>query len=416
MANILIVHQNFPAQFKHLAPALVQQGHQVIALTLRQGLGEMWYGVRIIRYTTQRGSTKGIHPWISDIETKTIRGEACLKEAIKFSQKGYNPDIILAHPGWGESLFLKDLWPNAKLAIYGEFFYRAQGLDVGFDPEFPSLAPALSAARTRLKNAHITLHFDQADAAIAPTQFQANTFPESFRDKITVIHDGIDTQQLKPNPHASLTLQTSQGTTLTLNQQSEVITFVNRNLEPLRGYHQFMRALPTLLQQRPNATILIVGGDDVSYSATPTDGKSYKQRYIDEVRPQLTDEQWQRIFFLGKVNYDVFIALLQLSTVHVYLTYPFVLSWSLLEAMSIGCTIVASDTAPVKEVITHNETGKLVNFFDNQALAAQIIDLLNNPEARQKLGQQARAYAVEHYDLVTVCLPQQLQWINEMLG
>lgn len=411
--NILFIHQNFPGQFKFLAPALVKQGHTVVAMTMQKTDAKEWQGVQLVKYSANRGTTPNVHPWVSDFETKTIRGEACFRAALQMQAQGFTPDVIISHPGWGESLFLKEVWPKAKLAIYCEFYYHSHGADVGFDPEFP-VKDAGDVCRLRLKNINNLMHFETADAGISPTYWQASTFPQAFRDKITVVHDGIDTNTLIPNPQVSLNLQTPQSTTLTLTRQSEVITFVNRNLEPLRGYHQFMRALPTLLQQRPNATILIVGGDDVSYSATPTDGKSYKQRYIDEIRPQLTEQQWQRVFFIGKVNYDVFISLLQLSTVHVYLTYPFVLSWSLLEAMSIGCAIVASDTAPVKEVITHNETGKLVNFFDNQALAAQIIDLLNNPEARQKLGQQARAYAIEHYDLNSVCLPQQLQWIEQL--
>ena len=95
-----------------------------------------------------------------------------------------------------------------------------------------------------------------------------------------------------------------------------------------------------------------------------------------------------------------------------YLTYPFVLSWSLLEAMSVGCAIVASDTQPLKEAIEHDQTGRLVNFFDSHALANEVCTLLQDPSARARLGKNARAFAVSHYDLQTVCLPRQLAWVE----
>jgi glycosyltransferase involved in cell wall biosynthesis len=204
-----------------------------------------------------------------------------------------------------------------------------------------------------------------------------------------------------------------------LTRNSEVVTFVNRNLEPYRGYHTFMRALPELLRKRPNARILLVGADDVSYGARPDAAKyghsKWKDIFANEVRPQISDADWQRVHFLGHVPYQYFIPLLQLSTVHVYLTYPFVLSWSLLEAMSAGCAIVASDTQPLHEAIKHNETGKLVSFFDPQALAQSVSDLLDQPQERAKLGSNARAFAQQYYDLQTVCLPQQLAWVNSLI-
>ena len=408
--NILFIHQNFPGQFKFLAPALVKQGHTVVAMTMQKSDAKEWQGVQLAKYSVNRGTTPNVHPWVSDFETKTIRGEACFRAALQIQAQGFTPDVIISHPGWGESLFLKEVWPNAKLAIYCEFYYHPHGADVGFDPEFP-VKDAGDVCRLRLKNLNNLLHFESADAAISPTYWQASTFPDSFRDKITVIHDGIDTNALSPNPQASLILNTSAGNSITLTKADEVITFVNRNLEPYRGYHIFMRALPDLIKRRPNARILIVGGDDVSYGARPEQGK-WKEIFAAEVRPRISDDDWQRIHFLGNLPYQYFIPLLQLSTVHVYLTYPFVLSWSLLEAMSVGCAIVASDTKPLHEAIKHNETGKLANFFDSQALSNEVCNLLDNPEERSRLSANARTFAQEHYDLNTVCLPQQLQWVN----
>lgn len=404
---ILFIHQNFPGQFKFLAPALVQYGHNVVAMTMQKTEVNEWQGVKLVPYATSRGTTAGIHSWVSDFETKTIRGEACFRAALQLKAQGFNPDIVIAHPGWGESLFVKEVWPQAKLGIYCEFFYRPHGADMGFDTEFPSKDFA-DTCRLRLKNINNLLHFEVADAAISPTRWQASTFPESFRHKITVVHDGIDTDAVAPNSHVSLTLNGN----LELTQQDEVITFVNRNLEPYRGYHLFMRALPEILQRRPRARVLIVGGDNVSYGVRPDKGQKWKDIFAAEVRPHISDADWSRVHFLGNIAYPHFIALLQLSTVHVYLTYPFVLSWSLLEAMSAGCAIVASDTQPLHEAIKHDETGRLVHFFDVAGLANEVCGLLDAPAARQRLGQNARAFAQANYDLKTVCLPQQLAWVE----
>ena len=415
--NILFIHQNFPGQFKFLAPALVQQGHRVLAMTMQKTDAKNWQGVELVHYKAARGTTPNVHPWVSDFETKTIRGEACFRAALAMKAQGFTPDVIVAHHGWGESLFLKDVWPTAKLGIYCEFFYSPSGADVGFDPEFPETDPG-DVCRLRLKNLNNLLHFEVADAGISPTQWQASTFPDGFRNKITVIHDGIDTHMVSPNPAVTLNLKKSDGSDIALSKNDEVITFVNRNLEPYRGYHTFMRALPALLQARPNARILIVGGNDVSYGARPDKAKygsdHWKDIFIQEVRAQISDANWQRVHFLGHVPYQYFIPLLQLSSVHVYLTYPFVLSWSLLEAMSAGCAIVASDTMPLREAILQNETGRLVNFFDPAAITREVCTLLDNPSERQRLGSNARAFAQSHYDLQSVCLPAQLKWVESL--
>ena len=415
--NILFIHQNFPGQFKFLAPALVSQGHTVRAMTMQATEAKTWEGVELIRYGANRGTTPNIHPWVSDFETKTIRGEACFRAALKLKAEGVNPDVIIAHHGWGESLFLKDVWPHAKLGIYCEFFYHPQGADVGFDPEFPAKDEG-DICRLRLKNLNNLLHFEVADTGISPTHWQASTFPEPFRSKITVVHDGIDTEAVAPNPQTNLTLKKSSGEAIGLTRADEVITFVNRNLEPYRGYHTFMRALPAILRRRPHAKILIIGADDVSYGARPDaakyGNKKWKDIFIEEVRPQISDADWARVHFLGSVPYQHFIPLLQVSTVHVYLTYPFVLSWSLLEAMSAGCAIVTSDTQPLREAITHDVTGRRVSYFDAAALAEEVCGLLDDPAARARLGAAARLFAQENYDLKTVCLPKQLAWVASM--
>ncbi|WPL18698.1 Spore coat protein SA [Thiorhodovibrio winogradskyi] len=407
--NLLFIHQNFPGQFKHLAPALAARGHRVCAMPLRNSQAGHWQGVQLWPYQVSRGTTPQIHPWIADFETKTIRAEACFRAALKLQADGFNPNVIIAHHGWGESLFLKDIWPHAKLGLYCEFFYHPQGADVGFDPEFPPHDLG-DFCRLRLKNLNNLLHFEVADAGLSPTHWQASTFPEPFRSRISVIHDGIDTQRVAPNPKVRLTLNGN----MVLTKQDEVITFVNRNLEPYRGYHIFMRALPEILKRRPRARVLIVGGDAVSYGAKPKHGKTWKDIFAAEVRPQISDADWSRVHLLGNIAYQHFIALLQLSRVHVYLTYPFVLSWSLLEAMSVGCAILASNTQPLHEAIKHDETGRLVGFFDTGGLVNALCDLLDDPDSRQRLGRNARAFAQKTYDLKRVCLPQQLAWVEAL--
>ena len=409
--KVLFIHQNFPGQFKFLAPALAQAGHDVSAMIMQKVDAPYWHGVRLVPYGVDRGSTAGIHPWLVDFETKTVRGEACFRAALRLRETGFVPDVIVAHPGWGESLFLKHVWPEAKLGVYCEFFYRSEGADVGFDPEFPA-HDAGEVCRLQLKNLNNFLHFEVADAGISPTEWQASTFPEPFRSQITVVHDGIDTEALTPNPAVQLTLNDK----LTLTRDDEIITFVNRNLEPYRGYHIFMRALPGLLRARPKARILIVGGDGVSYGAPPKEGQKWKDIFTQEVRSEISNEDWTRVHFLGNISYKHFIPLLQLSRVHVYWTYPFVLSWSLLEAMSVGCAIVASDTQPLHEAIRHEETGRLVDFFDPQGLVREVCDLLEDAPARERLGAAARAFAQRTYDLKSICLPQQLRWVEELTG
>ena len=222
-----------------------------------------------------------------------------------------------------------------------------------------------------------------------------------------MIHDGINTGILKPNVDAEFSLDSGE----TLTRKDEVVTYIGRALEPYRGFHIFMRALPALLEARPNAKVVIVGREGVSYGAAPASGKSWKTIFCNEVMPLLTPQQRNRVHFSGHIAYSNLVSLLQLSTVHVYLTYPFVLSWSLLEAMSIGCSIVASDTEPLREVIEHDETGLLFNFFDSAGLADLVTELLESDTMRARLGDAARQFVIENYDLAQVCLPKQIEWL-----
>jgi len=405
--KVLFVHQNFPGQFRSLAPALVRRGDTVVAMGMNNFPGSP--GIRYVHSTPKYSTATDGHPWTRDFDSKVIRADATYKSAMKLREEGFEPDVIITHPGWGESLFLKTVWPNAALGLYCEFYYNADGADMDFDPEFPTGSFEENSCRLLVKNAGNILQMPQADGGIAPTRWQAASFPQPFRDRITVVHDGIDTDRVKPNP--AIGIQLNQD--VRLSRDDEIITFVNRNLEPYRGYHIFMRSLPELLARRPNARVLIVGGDEVSYGAAPPQGTSWRNIFLKEVKD---DIDMSRVHFLGKIPYDKFLGLLAISTVHVYLTYPFVLSWSLIESMAMECAIVASDTAPVREAIDDGKQGVLVPFFDKAALINAVCGLLDDPDRRAQLGANARKRAVADYDLRSVCLPRQIEWVDSLVA
>ena len=408
--RIVFIHQNFPAQFKHLAPALAADpANKVLALTTRADVPEVWRGVHVINYQLKQMPESTAYPMARDFERKVIMGKAALH--VCQSIEAFQPDIVLMHPGWGEGLFVKDLWPNTKLVMYSELYFHPRGLDEDFDPEFIR-QDIHKQCQIRLKNAHYLLQMEAADAGLSPMHWQAQTFPSFFRDKIKVIHEGIDTTALTANPSVQMTVTAVSGKVLNLSKTDQVVTLACRNLEPYRGYHVFMRALPELLRQCPKAIVLLVGGDGVSYGPKAPAGHSWKDIFFHEVKSQL---DLDRVCFLGHIPYSQFVSFLQLSTVHVYLTYPSVLSWSVLEAMSCECAIVASDTPPLQEVITHHQNGRLFEFFDRQALVSQVADLLANPAERRRLGANARTFAQAHYDLRTHCLPAQLAWIKTLV-
>ena len=406
--NILFVHQNFPGQFKHLAPALARRDHSVKALRQAQkGLPYATQGVVLEKWRTSRGTCLDAHPWAHDTETKLIRGEAAAAAADKLRRNGWHPDLIVGHPGWGEMLFLHHIWPQVPQLHFLEFFYRSAGLDAGFDPEF-SLADWRAAARVTAKAGPSLLGLENMTAALSPTNFQASTYPAWARDRIEVIHDGINTSHVAPNPSAHLRLS-RKGPDIYYGDP--VLTFVNRNLEPYRGYHRFMRALPWIQQRCPKAITVIVGGHGVSYGAAAPEGQSWKDLILQEVKDHL---DLSRVFFIDKLAYGDYLRLLQTSACHVYFTYPFVLGWSCLEAMAAGALVVGSATPPVKEVISDGDNGLLVDFFDQQGLVETVSQALNNPERFSQIRKAARISVVNRFDLETVCLPKQIKLVDRL--
>ena len=404
--TILFVHQNMPGQFRHLAAELAKNpAYRVVFLTRREGV--TMPNIVTARYALPEAPPPPAEPLVRSIAQSAHFGSAVAKAAVDMTKRNIVPDLIIAHPGWGEALFLRDAWPKAKIVTYAEYYYQAYDGDIGFDPLFPRTLPGVCNAR--IMNANLLLSHEAADAMISPTHWQKSRHPQFLQDKTTVIFDGIDTERAAPRADASFTLGNGQ----VLTAKDEVITYVARNLEPHRGFHVFVEALPKLLAARPNARIIVVGGDERSYSPPPRGGhESWRSALMNGVD---LGQAADRVHFVGKLAYADYLSLLQISGAHLYLTYPFVLSWSCLEAMSAGCAIVASDTAPVAEVITHEQNGLLVPFFDSSALVASVCRILDDPALSQKLRQSARQTAVSRYNLAD-CLKQQLAFVNSVLG
>ncbi|NTV98057.1 MAG: glycosyltransferase [Chlorobiaceae bacterium] len=404
--NFLFVHQNFPGQFRHVAAALAAiPGNRVFAIGETRNLKgrpQLHPGITVAGYELKQAGSPGTHHYLREFEGAVRRGQEVARAAIGLKEKGFRPDVVVSHPAWGESLFLKDVFPAARHVSYFEYYYHATGGDVGFDPDFPATFD--DRCRVRVKNTTQLLALESADAGISPTAWQKRRYPEEFRRKIRIIHEGVDTAAVCPDSSATLDI----GKT-SLKYGDRIITYVARNLEPYRGFHVFMRSLPLIQEQCPDAQIVIVGGDEVSYGRKPPEGRTYRSMYTGEVNP-LVD--WSRVHFTGRLPYGSYLDVLRISSVHIYLTYPFVLSWSMLEAMAAGCLVVGSSTPPVQEVIRHGENGLLVDFFGKEQLAATVGEAVNNPARYEEIRCNARKTAVQDYDLKTRCLPEILRYLT----
>lgn len=401
--RVLFVHQHFPGQYLHLARYLgADPANEVVFITQRRDANLP--GVKNIVYQPQRPVTPGIHHYVAETEAGILNAQNVARIALDLKHSGFRPDVMLGHNGWGEIWYLKDVFPDVPLIGYFEFFYRRFGADVGFDPNEKPIFD--TAARIRTKNLGNLLALNSVDYGQCPTHWQKSLYPAEYQSKLHVVHEGIDIEQVRPDPHAQFRIP---GTEITLSQGDEVITYVARNLEPHRGFPSFMRTLPEVLSQRPNAHVLIVGGFTTSYGPGPGSGKTWQELMLTELGSDFDPE---RVHFLGKVPYSSFVKILQVSRVHVYLTYPFVLSWSMLEAMAAGCLVVGSKTPPVEEVIRDGENGLLVDFFSPTEIAGRVLEALADRHAFDDIRAAARRTVVENYDLGTICLPAQIQLLR----
>ena len=404
--RILFVHQNMPGQYRELLDWLIAQGgHELVFLTQRRDHPER-KGVRKVVYRAHRVPTEDTYGLSKTWEEAAGAGYGAAQAAAGLRDEGFVPDIVIGHTGWGELLFMKQVLPDVPVLGFFEYYYLMEGGPVGFDPEDPpgAATPFLLAARNAVPHSNIHV----IDRGVVPTRWQRDAFPGSFHDKLYVCHDGIRTDHLGPDPEVSLQL----GRVGRITRKDEVFTYVARNMERTRGFHSFMRALPAIQEARPKARALIVGGSGASYGKASQEEGGFRAEMEREVG-HLVD--WDRVHFLGRVPYDALKRIVQVGRCHIYLTMPFVLSWSLLEAMAMEATIVASDVAPVREAVTHGETGMLVDLLDPAALAAQVIEVLAAPDRFAHLGPAAREHVVERYDFLTRCLPEHLAEINALV-
>lgn len=406
----LFIHQSFPSQYRHIIRKLSSEGiHQIVALSINSCNEILPKDITFIQYSVFRGNISGIPTPLLDLDSKLIRAEACANECIKLRDTGFTPDLICAHSGWGEALLVKDIWPSIPLLSYQEFFYNPIKSDCDFDPNVQPNMTIQESARIRLKNANPLLMLHAADWNITPTHFQLSQFPSQYASQFSVIHDGIDTTLASP-----LSIDTVAKTKhdLGLNPMRQVITFVNRNIEPYRGCHTFIRSIPLIQELNPDVEILVVGHTTgVSYGA-PAPNNSWLNTFLPEIEGQYDKN---RVHFLGSLDYSHYLRVLKISSCHVYLTYPFVLSWSLLEAMSISIPIVASATLPVEEVIKDRYNGLLVDFFSTHELASAITSVLSQPELSKYLGDNARKTICDKFD-VNVVLPQHISLIQSLIN
>lgn len=338
-----------------------------------------------------------------------MRAQSAGEAALKLKADGFTPDLIIGHPGWGETLQLREVFPEARQILFGEFFYRSRGGDVNFDREFEQ-PTAASDFRIHAKNMGLALAYSEADLIVCPTPFQASLMPRGLQDRIRIVHEGVDLGRARRIPNATVKLPNGR----VLDGSKPVITFINRNFERLRGFHIFMRALPSFLDRCPDADVLLIGRDNVEvYGGALPNGETWKGKMLAEVGDRL---DMNRVHFTGVLDHAEMVKAMSISTAHVYYTYPFVLSWSLVEAMACECLIVGSDTPPLRDAIVPDVNGLLRDFFDPQALADTLVEICRDPAAYAPLRAAAKVTAMERFDRETVGVPAWLALIDEVMA
>lgn len=397
--NILFLHRNFPAQFRHVAPALASDpNNKVVFITNNDTLN--FPNIRKVVYRTKREVPKDCHGYLRFVEESVIHAQATAEAAIMLKNSGFVPDIIYGHT-WGQTMFMKDVFPDVPLLCYFEWFYQAKNSDIGFDGEEPDVD---ELAKLRTKNAHLLIDLYSCDAGICPTKFQASQFPKEFQHKIKVMHDGVDTDFCTPDENATFTVKDKN---ITFTAKDEVVTYATRGMEAYRGFPEFMKAAEILLKKRPNLHIIVAGEDRVCYGPKLV-GTTYKKLMTERL-----DLDMNRLHFVGGLPFYEYVNLLRISSAHVYLTYPFVCSWSMLDSMSCGCPLIASNTPPVTEFVKDGENGILFDFYNIEEQVRKIEFALDNRELMKSLRINARKTITENYALKDL-LPKHLEYIKSV--
>lgn len=402
--NILMLHPNFPGQYVLFAPYVgAKENHTVVALSQEESLFKSTQFVKAFKYKRTRVPSPKTHMYNRILEEAVIDGQAVYRSVKELGYRGFVPDIIIGHTGWGSTLFLKDLYPAVPIVGLFEWFYRI-GADLGyFSGEKVTIEQQMSI---RMRNSHHLINLDLCDAGYCATEWQRSQFPAEYLPKLAAIHDGIDTQFCSPAAETKLVLDDVK---LDLSDCREIITYVSRGFEAYRGFPQFMDALRLVLARRPHAHVVLVGSDRVCYGDNPANGKNYRQMELDK-----GGFDTKRVHFVGVRNRADYQKILRASNLHVYLTRPFVLSWSMLEAMSFGCPLVASATPPVEEVVIHGENGLLADFLSPSDIADKMETMLADRDLAARLGKAARQTVVERYD-VNKMLPKLYDYMMAQL-
>jgi glycosyltransferase involved in cell wall biosynthesis len=395
--KFFFVHQNFPGQYLHIVRNLLADNaatpgaHEIVFMT--EPNANQMPGVRKVTYARPPTPLLEAHRDSREFDTAMRRAENCAAGAKQIKRLGFVPDIIIGHHGWGELLNLTDIFPGVPILGYFEFFYNILGGDVNFDPEFPMPVDQFSAVRA--KNGVNLLALTLNQHGQVPTAWQLSTYPAWAQPQLNLLEEGVDLDVCKPDP--DIRGRTLRAAGITVAPEQTLITYVARNLEPYRGFHTLMRALPAIQKARPDVVVSMVGGDEISYGAPPPRG-TWREVLLHELAGKL---DLSRIHFTGKIPYEDHLALLKRSDAHVYFSYPFVASWSLREALACGCLVIGGDSPTVTEFVRHGETGLVTDALDHDALAATVLEALENPAQAAALRENARAYAVEHLDMQT---------------
>jgi glycosyltransferase involved in cell wall biosynthesis len=405
MSGVLFVHNNFPAQFGFVATELIRRGEKVAAIC--SPTGRAIDGVELRRWETSRESAKGVYRPAQWLEMDLIRARAAYDCAISLRDSGFDPDVIVAHPFMGGSLFLKEAFPRARQIAHAEFYYSPHGSDADFDSEF-AVRDEENRFKIRAYNATLAMAYAEADAIVAPTPYQRALLPPALAERALVIHEGIDTEEARPASDPWLAMSSGQR----LTRGTPVITYASRRFEPLRGVHILLRALPRVLEAVPDAHVLMIGADDPEvYGLRAPSGTTWKQYFLKELGDRLDPA---RVHFTGVLSRPLLMTALSLSRAHVYYTYPFVLSWSVLEAMACEGLVIGSDTAPLRDAITSGQDGLLLDFFDVEALSDALIQACREPERFSAMRRAARQTILERFDRARLCLPAWIELIERM--